>query len=233
MCLRVGLQSVFLPSQECGPCYVMNMGSVMGIIASDIFLTIFIIICVFCLATRHRRRRECDPKDGEQWLTRRLWSCDESVTDLLVLCLSVSRETTPEGKRNLQTSISKKMAVEVTDSPYQVKVPLWIHIKIGSGSMLIYLKGRYTVLTVSRSCMGSSRTCTVNFSILGNKERGLKNQKHFWNCTWTKDHLAYTKIRTESTAWQVYVHVCVLIVEVILCLWLSVLLCTYMLYSSL
>lgn len=138
----IGLQSVFLPSQECGPCYVMNMGSVVGIIASDIFLTIFIIICVFCLATRHRRRRECDPKDGEQWLTCRLWSCDESVTDLLVLCLSVSRETTPEGKRNLQTSISKKMAVEVTDSPYQVKVPLWIHIKISSRSMLIYLKSR-------------------------------------------------------------------------------------------
>ncbi|XP_075882792.1 TYRO protein tyrosine kinase-binding protein [Nelusetta ayraudi] len=72
--------------QECGSCYMMNMGSVMGIVASDIILTIFITICVFCLATRHRRRREGDPQDG---------------------------------KRNLQTSISKKMAAEVTDSPYQ------------------------------------------------------------------------------------------------------------------
>lgn len=43
---------------------------------------------------------------------------------------------TPEGKRNLQTSISKKMTAEVADSPYQVKY----HFR--SGSMLIYLQSR-------------------------------------------------------------------------------------------
>ncbi|XP_070823179.1 TYRO protein tyrosine kinase-binding protein [Chaetodon trifascialis] len=70
--------------QECGSCYVINMGSVMGIIASDIILTIFITISVFCFATHHKRRREWDSHGG-----------------------------------NLPPAISKKMATEVTESPYQ------------------------------------------------------------------------------------------------------------------
>ncbi|XP_068592065.1 TYRO protein tyrosine kinase-binding protein [Cebidichthys violaceus] len=72
--------------QDCGSCYLINMGSVLGIIASDIILTIFIIISVFCFATHHKRRREWD-------------SCD--------------------GKRNLPSSASNKMATDVTESPYQ------------------------------------------------------------------------------------------------------------------
>ncbi|XP_068995859.1 TYRO protein tyrosine kinase-binding protein [Embiotoca jacksoni] len=72
--------------QECGSCYLINMGSVMGIIASDIIFTILIIISVFCFATHHRRRRDWDSHDG---------------------------------KRNLPSSVSKKMATEVTESPYQ------------------------------------------------------------------------------------------------------------------
>ncbi|TMS10773.1 TYRO protein tyrosine kinase-binding protein, partial [Larimichthys crocea] len=72
--------------QDCGSCYVINMASVIGIIASDIILTIFIAVSVFCFATHHKRRREWDSHDG---------------------------------KRNLQPSISKKMATEVTESPYQ------------------------------------------------------------------------------------------------------------------
>ncbi|XP_070692069.1 TYRO protein tyrosine kinase-binding protein isoform X2 [Pempheris klunzingeri] len=72
--------------QECGSCYVIDMGSVMGIIASDIILTIFITISVFCIATQHKRRKEWDSHDS---------------------------------KRNLPSSISKKMATEVTESPYQ------------------------------------------------------------------------------------------------------------------
>ncbi|XP_051261619.1 TYRO protein tyrosine kinase-binding protein [Dicentrarchus labrax] len=72
--------------QECGSCYVINMGSVIGIIASDIILTILITISVFCFATYHKRRRDWGSHDG---------------------------------KRNVQPSISKKMATEVTESPYQ------------------------------------------------------------------------------------------------------------------
>ncbi|XP_029307936.1 TYRO protein tyrosine kinase-binding protein [Cottoperca gobio] len=72
--------------QDCGSCYLINMGSVMGIIASDILLTILIIISVFCFATHHKRRREWDSRDG---------------------------------KRNLPSSVSKKIATEVTESPYQ------------------------------------------------------------------------------------------------------------------
>ncbi|KAM6936166.1 TYRO protein tyrosine kinase-binding protein [Lycodopsis pacificus] len=72
--------------QDCDSCYLINMGSVLGIIASDIILTVFITISVFCFATRHKRRREWDSHDG---------------------------------KRNLPSSASKKMATEVTESPYQ------------------------------------------------------------------------------------------------------------------
>uniref|UniRef100_A0A3Q0SEJ1 TYRO protein tyrosine kinase-binding protein n=1 Tax=Amphilophus citrinellus TaxID=61819 RepID=A0A3Q0SEJ1_AMPCI len=71
---------------ECGSCYLINMGSVIGIIASDIILTIFITISVFCFATHQRRRREWDSHNG---------------------------------KRSVSSSVSKKMATEVTESPYQ------------------------------------------------------------------------------------------------------------------
>ncbi|CAG6015664.1 unnamed protein product [Menidia menidia] len=71
---------------ECDSCYLMSMGSVMAILASDIVLTIFIVISVFCFATHHKRRRELESHDG---------------------------------KRNLSSSVSKKMAREITESPYQ------------------------------------------------------------------------------------------------------------------
>ncbi|XP_053183276.1 TYRO protein tyrosine kinase-binding protein [Scomber japonicus] len=49
--------------QECSSCYLISMGSVMGIMACDIILTIFITISVFCFATLHKRRREWDSHD--------------------------------------------------------------------------------------------------------------------------------------------------------------------------
>ncbi|XP_054478333.1 TYRO protein tyrosine kinase-binding protein isoform X2 [Anoplopoma fimbria] len=72
---------------DCSSCYLINMGSVIGIIASDIILTVLITISVFCFATHQKRRREWESRDG---------------------------------KRNLPSSASKKMATEVTESPYQV-----------------------------------------------------------------------------------------------------------------
>uniref|UniRef100_A0A3B4XJL1 TYRO protein tyrosine kinase-binding protein n=1 Tax=Seriola lalandi dorsalis TaxID=1841481 RepID=A0A3B4XJL1_SERLL len=50
---------------ECGSCYLINMESVIAIIASDIILTIFITISVFCFATQHKRRKEWDSHDGD------------------------------------------------------------------------------------------------------------------------------------------------------------------------
>ncbi|KAF7665742.1 hypothetical protein LDENG_00132560 [Lucifuga dentata] len=44
------------PLFECGSCYQINIGSVVGIIACDIILTILITISVFCFATLQRRR---------------------------------------------------------------------------------------------------------------------------------------------------------------------------------
>ncbi|KAL7393521.1 hypothetical protein ABVT39_012039 [Epinephelus coioides] len=70
--------------QGCDSCYLINMASVIGIIASDILLTIFITVSVFCFATHQRRRRDSH-----------------------------------DGKRSLPSSVSKKMASEVTESPYQ------------------------------------------------------------------------------------------------------------------
>uniref|UniRef100_UPI0037E7378C TYRO protein tyrosine kinase-binding protein n=1 Tax=Semicossyphus pulcher TaxID=241346 RepID=UPI0037E7378C len=72
--------------QDCASCYMINIGSVMGIIASDIILTIFITITVFCFASHHNKKREWDSHDG---------------------------------RRSQLSSISKKMATEVTESPYQ------------------------------------------------------------------------------------------------------------------
>ncbi|XP_033983693.1 TYRO protein tyrosine kinase-binding protein isoform X2 [Trematomus bernacchii] len=79
--------SYFEGQQDCGTCYLINMGSVIGIIASDILLTIFIMISVFCFATHLKKRKKWDSRDG---------------------------------KRNPPTSsVSKKMATELTESPYQ------------------------------------------------------------------------------------------------------------------
>ncbi|XP_078143324.1 TYRO protein tyrosine kinase-binding protein isoform X1 [Centroberyx gerrardi] len=50
--------------QECGPCYQIDMGTVVGIIACDIILTLLITFCVFCFATFHKKRREWDSRDG-------------------------------------------------------------------------------------------------------------------------------------------------------------------------
>ncbi|XP_077431768.1 TYRO protein tyrosine kinase-binding protein [Vanacampus margaritifer] len=48
--------------QECGSCYVISMQSVIGIIASDVVLTVFIAVSVFYLLTLHKRRTEQDAK---------------------------------------------------------------------------------------------------------------------------------------------------------------------------
>ncbi|KAM6995084.1 TYRO protein tyrosine kinase-binding protein-like [Tautogolabrus adspersus] len=72
--------------QDCGSCYVINMGSVLGIIAADVILTILITFTVFCFASHHNKRREWDSHDG---------------------------------KRSQPSSVSRKMATEVTESPYQ------------------------------------------------------------------------------------------------------------------
>nr|XP_020475786.1 TYRO protein tyrosine kinase-binding protein [Monopterus albus] len=86
LCIGSSLFGSAGEQQDCGSCYLINMGSVMAIIASDIILTIFITISVFCFARHHKRRREWDSHDA---------------------------------RRNQPSSISKKMATEVTESPYQ------------------------------------------------------------------------------------------------------------------
>ncbi|XP_026150187.1 TYRO protein tyrosine kinase-binding protein [Mastacembelus armatus] len=72
--------------QECGSCYQINMASAIAIIVSDIILTLFITISVFCFATHYKRKRQWDSHDG---------------------------------RRSLPSSVSRKMATEVIESPYQ------------------------------------------------------------------------------------------------------------------
>lgn len=55
--------------QECDTCYLINMGSVIAIIASDIILTVFLIISVFCFARRQRRRKERESHEGRMNLS--------------------------------------------------------------------------------------------------------------------------------------------------------------------
>uniref|UniRef100_A0A8C7Y9C5 TYRO protein tyrosine kinase-binding protein n=1 Tax=Oryzias sinensis TaxID=183150 RepID=A0A8C7Y9C5_9TELE len=59
----------FFGSEEqpgCDGCYLISMTSLIAVITSDIILTIFIMISVFCFATHQRRRRECDSLRGKK-----------------------------------------------------------------------------------------------------------------------------------------------------------------------
>ncbi|KAM7420582.1 hypothetical protein PAMA_015013 [Pampus argenteus] len=67
--------------QECGSCYLINMGSVMGIIACDIILTILITISVFCFVTLHKRR-EWDSHNGKRNLPSSSSSSKKMTTEV-------------------------------------------------------------------------------------------------------------------------------------------------------
>ncbi|XP_059194740.1 TYRO protein tyrosine kinase-binding protein [Centropristis striata] len=54
--------------QDCGSCYMINMTSVIAIIASDIMLTIFITISVFCFVMHQKRKREWNSRDTKRSL---------------------------------------------------------------------------------------------------------------------------------------------------------------------
>ncbi|XP_030012938.1 TYRO protein tyrosine kinase-binding protein [Sphaeramia orbicularis] len=66
LCIAGSLFGTTESQQECGSCYLINMGSVVAIIACDIMLTIFITISVFCFASVHKRRREVGFHDGKR-----------------------------------------------------------------------------------------------------------------------------------------------------------------------
>ncbi|XP_068180556.1 TYRO protein tyrosine kinase-binding protein isoform X2 [Antennarius striatus] len=53
---------------KCSSCYIINMASVIGIIASDIILTLLIAISVYCFASHHKRQKE--------------WNCHNDKTNV-------------------------------------------------------------------------------------------------------------------------------------------------------
>lgn len=74
-CISIICCWVFFVLTECGSCYLINMESVIGIIASDIILTIFITISVFCFATHQRRKREWESHSGEHCIRVPFFTC--------------------------------------------------------------------------------------------------------------------------------------------------------------
>ncbi|KAM9807064.1 TYRO protein tyrosine kinase-binding protein [Syngnathus typhle] len=52
--------------QECGACYFISMQSVIGMIVSDIVLTIFIAVSVFYLIILHKKRTQENAKTHGQ-----------------------------------------------------------------------------------------------------------------------------------------------------------------------
>ncbi|XP_058504337.1 TYRO protein tyrosine kinase-binding protein [Solea solea] len=63
LCISGSLFGSAVGQQECNSCYLISMGSVVAIVASDIILTIFITISVLCFAMFHKKRREWDSHD--------------------------------------------------------------------------------------------------------------------------------------------------------------------------
>ncbi|XP_036449793.1 TYRO protein tyrosine kinase-binding protein isoform X1 [Colossoma macropomum] len=92
LCLMaLGLFGSAAATQDCGSCYQINMGIVIGIITCDLIVTLLIAISVYCFATRQRRKSR---------LHTRTNSCEP-------------------GKAKLRQSSSRPKEVEITESPYQ------------------------------------------------------------------------------------------------------------------
>ncbi|XP_034030947.1 TYRO protein tyrosine kinase-binding protein [Thalassophryne amazonica] len=66
LCIVGSLFGAAGEQQECGSCYQIHIGSVLGIIACDIILTIFITVSVFCCVTLQRRRRDWESNEGKR-----------------------------------------------------------------------------------------------------------------------------------------------------------------------
>ncbi|XP_064803297.1 TYRO protein tyrosine kinase-binding protein [Oncorhynchus masou masou] len=61
LCIVAPLKGLFGPAegeQDCGHCYLIDMGAVVGIIACDIILTLLIALAVFCFATIRKKRSQ-------------------------------------------------------------------------------------------------------------------------------------------------------------------------------
>ncbi|XP_071004333.1 TYRO protein tyrosine kinase-binding protein [Oncorhynchus clarkii lewisi] len=61
LCIVAPLKGLFGPAegeQDCGHCYQIDMGVVVGIIACDIILTLLIALAVFCFATIRKKRSQ-------------------------------------------------------------------------------------------------------------------------------------------------------------------------------
>uniref|UniRef100_A0A8B9JTX4 TYRO protein tyrosine kinase-binding protein n=1 Tax=Astyanax mexicanus TaxID=7994 RepID=A0A8B9JTX4_ASTMX len=83
---------------DCGSCYQINMGLVIGIVTCDIIVTLLIAVAVYCFATRQKKKSR---------LHTRANSCDP-------------------GK--FRQSSTKPKEVEITESPYQTLLSVWAPI---------------------------------------------------------------------------------------------------------
>ncbi|XP_066540061.1 TYRO protein tyrosine kinase-binding protein [Hoplias malabaricus] len=89
--MALGLFGSAAAHQDCGSCYQINMGMVIGIIVCDLIITLLIAISVYCFATRQKKKSRLHTRSN---------SCDP-------------------GKGKLRQSSSRPKEVEITESPYQ------------------------------------------------------------------------------------------------------------------
>ncbi|XP_029600061.1 TYRO protein tyrosine kinase-binding protein-like [Salmo trutta] len=54
LCIMVPVKGMF----DCGQCYQIDMGTLVGIIACDIILTLLIALAVFCFASLRKKRSQ-------------------------------------------------------------------------------------------------------------------------------------------------------------------------------
>ncbi|KAJ8005338.1 hypothetical protein DPEC_G00145590 [Dallia pectoralis] len=59
---KVKYFDVFIPSADCGNCYLIDIGPVVGIVACDIVLTLLIALVAFCLATFQKKRSRLESR---------------------------------------------------------------------------------------------------------------------------------------------------------------------------
>ncbi|MCJ8728302.1 hypothetical protein PDJAM_G00002880 [Pangasius djambal] len=91
MALLSGLFGYVAATQDCGTCYQLNMGVVIGIITCDIVLTLVITISVYCFASREKRKNS----------------------------LHTRKTSSETDKGKFRQSSSRPKEVEITESPYQ------------------------------------------------------------------------------------------------------------------
>ncbi|XP_028837387.1 TYRO protein tyrosine kinase-binding protein isoform X1 [Denticeps clupeoides] len=92
LCVVAPLAGLFGPAsgkQDCRQCYPMDMGVVVAIVVCDVILTVLIVLSVYCIVTRQKKRIALQLKANET------------------------------AKEKMHTASKRARKSEITESPYQ------------------------------------------------------------------------------------------------------------------